>query len=105
MLRRAFSILVICVAVAVLLYGAAFAWATFTSRPFQLGALPPLPFPSIAPPGLGPSPPLTGAPSGAAPVGAPEPQPSTKSCAGCTLTWFTMSQSKPRQEVAHWATS
>ena len=105
MLRRAFSILVICVAVAVLLYGAAFAWATFTSRPFQLGALPPLPFPSIAPPGVGPSSPLPGAPSGTTPVAAPQPQPSTKSCAGFTLTSFTMSQSKPRQEVAHWATS
>ena len=105
MLRRAFSILVICVAVAVLLYGAALAWASFTSRPFQLGALPPLPFPSIAPPGVGPSSPLPGPPGGTTPVAAPAPQPSSKSCPNLLLTSFTVSQSKPRQEVAHWATS
>ena len=117
MLRRAAAFLIVCVAIAALLYGAAVAWATFTSHPFTIGGLPPLPFPSIQPPGGGPGsgspPPLPGqGPPGApTPVAAtqqpqpPGPQPSSKSCPALLLSSITLSQSQPRIEVVSWTTS
>ena len=112
MLRRAAAFLIVCVAVAALLYGAALAWSTFTSHPFTIGGLPPLPFPSIQPPGGGPGsgspPPLPGqGPPGApTPVAATQqPQPSSKSCPGLTLTSFKLTTKAVRQETVTWSSS
>jgi len=114
MLRRAAAFLIVCVAVAALLYGAAVAWATFTSHPFTIGGLPPLPFPSIQPPGGGPGsgspPPLPGGgpPGGTTPVAAPKsapPQPSSRPCGALTLTSFKLTTKQARQEVVTWSTS
>ena len=112
MLRRAAAFLIVCVAVAALLYGAALAWATFTSHPFTIGGLPPLPFPSIQPPGGGPgsgSPPALpgqGPPGAPTPVAATQqPQPSSKSCPGLTLTSFKLTTKAARQESVTWSSS
>jgi len=115
MLRRAAAFLIVCVAIGALLYGAALAWATFTSHPFTIGGLPPLPFPSIQPPGGGPGsgspPPLPGqgppgAPTPAAATQpAPPPQQSGRPCAALTLTSFKTTAKQPRQEIVTWSTS
>ena len=114
MLRRAAAFLTVCVAVAALLYGAAIAWATFTSHPFTIGALPPLPFPSIQPPGGPPGspPPLPGQGpgGGTTPVAAPQPQPpgpqpSSKSCSGLTLTSFKLTTKAVREQTVTWSST